>query len=100
MLGNFGRNPEFLLDHSASMGYGTGTLTKWDYSCFLATCLAYLMVKQQDAVGMALFGASPGLYVPPRCRRSHLRQLMTTMAQHAPTGKTDSRSTGRSSRRC
>ncbi len=46
-----------LLDHSASMGYGTGLLTKWDYSCFLATCLAYLMVRQQDAVGMAMFGA-------------------------------------------
>ena len=78
-----------LLDHSASMAYGTGLLTKWDYSCFLATCLAYLMVKQQDAVGMALFGSAPGLYVPPRCRRSHLRQLMSTMIQHAPTGKTD-----------
>ena len=78
-----------LLDHSASMAYGTGALTKWDYSCFLATCLAYLMVRQQDAVGMALFGASPGLYVPPKCRRSHLRQLMATMVRHAPTGKTD-----------
>lgn len=78
-----------LLDHSASMAYGTGVLTKWDYSCFLATCLAYLMVRQQDAVGMALFGASPGLYVPPKCRRSHLRQLMATMVRHAPTGKTD-----------
>lgn len=78
-----------LLDHSASMGYGTGALTKWDYSCFLATCLAYLMVKQQDAVGMALFGARPGMYVPPRCRRSHLRQLMATMVRNAPGGHTD-----------
>lgn len=78
-----------LLDHSASMAYGTGALTKWDYSCFLATCLAYLMVKQQDAVGLSLFGSTPGLYVPPKCRRSHLRQLMATMCQHAPTGKTD-----------
>ncbi len=78
-----------LLDHSASMAYGTGVLTKWDYSCFLATCLAYLMVRQQDAVGLALFGASPGFYVPPKCRRSHLRQLMATMVRNAPAGKTD-----------
>jgi uncharacterized protein (DUF58 family) len=78
-----------LLDHSASMAYGTGALTKWDYSCFLATCLAYLMVRQQDAVGLALFGATPGLFVPPRCRRSHLRQLMTAMVRGAPSGKTD-----------
>jgi uncharacterized protein (DUF58 family) len=40
-----------LLDRSASMSFGTGKLTKWDYSCFLSTCLAYMMLKQQDAVG-------------------------------------------------
>jgi uncharacterized protein (DUF58 family) len=78
-----------LLDRSASMSYGTGTLTKWDYGCFLGSCLAYLMVRQQDAVGLALFGAKPGAYVPPRCRRSHLRQLMATMVRQAPGGTTD-----------
>lgn len=78
-----------VLDRSASMGYGTGPLTKWDYACFLATCLAYLMIRQQDAVGLALFGAGPGLFVPPRCRRSHLRQLMAAMVRQAPAGKTD-----------
>lgn len=78
-----------LLDHSGSMGFGTAELTKWDYSCFLASCLAYLMLKQQDAVGMALFGAAPMMMVPPRCRQTHLRQLMTTMLQNPPTGGTD-----------
>jgi uncharacterized protein (DUF58 family) len=78
-----------VLDRSASMGYGTGELTKWDYSCFLATCPAYLMVRQQDAVGLALFGSGPGLFVPPRCRRSHLRQLMATMVRQTPSGPTD-----------
>src|SRR6516164_7572439 len=78
-----------LLDRSASMSYGTGTLTKWDYACFLASCLAYLMVRQQDAVGLTLFGARPGAYVPPRCRRSHLRQLMATMVRQVPAGETN-----------
>jgi uncharacterized protein (DUF58 family) len=78
-----------LLDRSASMAYGTGELTKWDYSCFLASCLSYLMIRQQDAVGISLFGSNPGLFVPPRCRRSHLRQLMSTMMQNAPSGGTD-----------
>jgi uncharacterized protein (DUF58 family) len=78
-----------LLDRSASMSYGTGELTKWDYSCFLATCLAYLMVRQQDAVGLSLFGASSGSFVPPRCRRSHLRTLMTAMVRQVPSGHTD-----------
>lgn len=78
-----------LLDRSASMGFGTGALTKWDYSCFLATCLAYLMLRQQDAAGLAMFGAAPGLVVQPRCRRTHLRQLMKAMIDHAPSGATN-----------
>jgi uncharacterized protein (DUF58 family) len=78
-----------LLDRSASMAFGTGRLTKWDYSCFLATCLAYLALRQQDAVGLALFGSKPEMLVPPRCRRTHLRQLMGVMVNNAPTGVSD-----------
>lgn len=78
-----------VLDRSASMAFGTASLTKWDYGCFLATCLAYLMLRQQDAVGLTLFGTRPGLFVPPRSRRTHLRQLMQAMVRHAPQGTTD-----------
>jgi len=79
-----------LLDRSMSMAFGTGgALTKWDYACFLTTCLAYLMIKQQDAVGLTLVGAKPGIQVPPRCRGSHLTQLMSVMVQNPPSGKTD-----------
>lgn len=78
-----------LMDHSASMGFGTGALTKWDYSCFLAACLAYLMLRQQDAVGMALFGRRPGLFVPPRGRQTQLGELTRLMLNHPPAGRTD-----------
>jgi uncharacterized protein (DUF58 family) len=78
-----------VLDRSASMGFGTGLLTKWDYSCFLATCLGYLILRQQDAAGLSLFGSKPGIFVPPRCRQSHLRQLMRVMVNHTPEGTTD-----------
>lgn len=75
-----------VLDRSASMAFGTTGLTKWDYSCYLVSCLAYLMLKQQDAVGLALFGDAPGIMVPPRCRSTHLHQLMRTMIQNPPFG--------------
>ena len=78
-----------LLDRSASMNFGTGSLTKWDYSCFLATCLGYLVLRQQDAAGLALFGAKPGILVQPRCRRTHLRQMMRVMIDNGPAGGTD-----------
>jgi uncharacterized protein (DUF58 family) len=77
-----------LLDRSASMAFGTTGMTKWDYACFLVTCLAYLMLKQQDAVGLALFGAAPGVMVPPRCRSTHLHQIMRVMVQNPPSGAT------------
>lgn len=69
--------------------FGTAGLTKWDYSCFLASCLAYLMLKQQDAVGLALLSASPGVLVPARCRGTHLSQIMRIMIQNPPAGRTD-----------
>lgn len=78
-----------LLDRSASMAFGTNGLTKWDYGCFLATCLAYLMMKQQDAAGLVLFGSKPGLMLPARTRSSHLRQMMQIMIQNPPEGTTD-----------
>lgn len=78
-----------LLDRSASMGFGTGAITKWDYACFLTTCLGHLILKQQDAVGLSLFGAKPGLMIPPRCRSVHLRQMMKLMIDNPPSGTTD-----------
>ena len=78
-----------LLDRSASMAFGTGLLTKWDYACFLASFLGYLVLRQQDACGLALFGTKPGLLVQPRCRRPHLSQMMRVMIDNPPAGGTD-----------
>lgn len=78
-----------LLDRSASMAFGTTGMTKWDYGCFLSTCLSYLMLKQQDAVGFALVGDAPGAIVPARSRRTQLNQIMRMMIQNPPEGQTD-----------
>src|SRR6188472_467650 len=44
-----------LLDVSASMNYGKGVFNKYEYACTLAASLAYLILKQQDAVGVVTF---------------------------------------------
>ena len=44
-----------LIDTSASMGYASGQITKLDYARQLAAALAYLMLRQNDAVGMFAF---------------------------------------------
>ena len=44
-----------LLDTSASMNYKHGEegLTKFEYGCYLAATLTYLMLKQRDSVGLS-----------------------------------------------
>ena len=43
-----------LVDVSNSMDYGNGPLNKYEYACTLAASLAYLVLKQHDAVGLHL----------------------------------------------
>src|ERR1700759_5010574 len=44
-----------MLDASASMRYGRGPMNKFDYAATLAASMAALLVKQRDAVGLAVF---------------------------------------------
>ena len=57
-----------LLDKSGSMNYKHAAegLTKFEYGCYLAATLTYLMLKQRDSVGLALFDTDITQYIPPR----------------------------------
>lgn len=78
-----------LLDTSRSMGYASaGQITKLAYGSYLAAALAYLMVKQQDAVGLATFDTEVTSYLPPHATRASLRQLLVRLEQSTPGGKT------------
>jgi uncharacterized protein (DUF58 family) len=44
-----------LLDASASMRFASGSVSKLDYSRFLAASLAYLIVAQRDSAGLGIF---------------------------------------------
>jgi uncharacterized protein (DUF58 family) len=54
-----------VLDTSASMGFGSGGITKIDYARYLAACLCYFSSKQRDRVGLALFGSGEVKRIPP-----------------------------------
>ncbi len=78
-----------LLDTSASMGYrGSGTSGKLEYGSCLAAALAYLLLTQHDAVGLALFDDRIRQYLPPRSRRSHLGLLLGALERAGPGGVT------------
>ncbi len=78
-----------LLDHSRSMGYGSGGYTKSQYAGTLAATLAYFLFTQGDAVGLATFDDQIRQYMLPRNRPGYLRRLMVTLEAHPGGGSTN-----------
>jgi uncharacterized protein (DUF58 family) len=78
-----------LVDISASMSYGSGPLNKYEYGCTAAASLAYLALKQQDAVGAAAFDERIRGRVPVRSRRNHLNSIIESFANQSLVEKTD-----------
>ena len=68
-----------LLDASGSMGYQSpaapARMTKLTYGAHVAAALAYLMFRQNDAVGLALFDAEIRQYLPSRTTANHFRLI-------------------------
>ena len=78
-----------ILDQSQSMNYTSNTLTKFEYAKMLAASFSYLLIKQQDAVGLALFDNKISYKIPPKSVPSHLNVLLKTMEKSQPGSKTD-----------
>src|SRR5690606_233377 len=79
-----------LLDLSESMGYTyRQELTKFDYSICLAAALGYLMVHQQDPVGLVTFDERIRQVLPARSRRSQLGDMLALLAKATPSGQTE-----------
>jgi uncharacterized protein (DUF58 family) len=79
-----------LMDLSESMAYTyRQDLTKFDYSICLAAALSYLMVHQQDPVGLVTFDEQIRNSLPARSRRSQLANILALLSQSKPLGQTD-----------
>lgn len=78
-----------LLDTSGSMGYSYQGITKLQYGCYLTAVLAYLMTRQQDAVGLTTFDTEVRLDMPSRASPRHFNDMMQRLEQIAPGEETD-----------
>lgn len=78
-----------LLDTSASMGYGSHTVTKLDYSRFVAASLCYMANTQRDAAGLIVFDADVANYVAPSTRQGQLFRLLHAIEAAQPGTHTD-----------
>ena len=66
-----------LLDTSRSMEYKSNKISKLDYGNYLSAALAYLMINQQDGVGLTLFDNQIQKFIPPRSKPSHINTILT-----------------------
>ncbi|MDR0336625.1 MAG: DUF58 domain-containing protein [Planctomycetaceae bacterium] len=78
------------IDSSRSMGYTyRQEMTKFDYSVCLAAALAYLMIHQQDPVGLVTFGETINQSLKPQSRRAQLGTILSILSKLQPTGQTN-----------
>jgi uncharacterized protein (DUF58 family) len=79
-----------VMDLSKSMGYTyRQDLTKFEYGICLAAALAYMMIHQQDPVGLVTFDTKLRTVLPPKSKRSQLGTMLSVLANLQPTGETD-----------
>jgi uncharacterized protein (DUF58 family) len=79
-----------LLDTSESMAYASGTnVTKLQYAQFIAAALGYMVLQQQDSVGLAVFDDMVRRYLKPAGQPSHLKELIHLMDVVPARNKSD-----------
>src|SRR6202790_2514589 len=78
-----------VVDVSESMHYGRGPLNKYNYGCTAAACLAYMLLRQQDACGCITFDSDVRQIVPARSQNTHIDAIVNAMHVSKPREKTD-----------
>src|SRR3989440_3571431 len=79
-----------VMDLSASMAYTyRQELTKFEYAICLAAALGYLMIHQQDPVGLVTFDTRIRACLPPHSKRTQLGTILAVLANLKPSGQTD-----------
>lgn len=77
-----------LLDQSKSMEFTSESITKLQYGKTISAVLGYLMLRQQDAVGLAAFDTEIRKFIPARSKSSHLNILLATLENLHPGAET------------
>lgn len=73
-----------VLDRSASMLSNSGGATKYLQAARLCACLAYLIIRQRDSVGLALAATAGTTWLPARSAETHLVRILRALADTEP----------------
>jgi uncharacterized protein (DUF58 family) len=79
-----------VLDCSKSLDFKAGSpITKFQYACYIAAALIYMLSKQQDAVGLATHAESVTKLFPPRASAPAVREMLLHLESLRPAGTSD-----------
>mgnify|MGYP002629918710 CR=1 FL=1 len=79
-----------LVDSSVSMDFGSARFTKREAAAQFAALVAFVAMRNQDRVGLGLFGPEPGLHLDARKGNRHvLRVIREVMAARPTQGPSD-----------
>jgi uncharacterized protein (DUF58 family) len=79
-----------LLDISNSMNFAyEKNVKKIEYASTLVAAFSYLMIKQQDAVGLALYADRIIKYLPPKMSKAYLHEILKNLSVLKPSEKTN-----------
>jgi len=77
------------LDASASMKFASkDNISKFEYGIYLAASLAFLLIKQRDAAGLALFDTKIKSYLPAKSKQSYIHEILKVLANTVPSDET------------
>ncbi len=84
-------NTRFMIamDVSASMGYGSGEVSKLRYAKWVAASLAYMALQQHDPTGLIAFDSSIRSYRPPSSRTGSLSAILHELERLDAGSQTD-----------
>ena len=68
-----------MIDQSGSMGYSSHNISKLEYAKILAASFSYMLIKNQDAVGLYMFDSIMKKIISPRSTKNHLSILLSEM---------------------
>jgi uncharacterized protein (DUF58 family) len=79
-----------VLDASKSMAFkAEGSVTKLEYASYLSAALAYLLIKQQDAVGLITYDEEIRKFIPPHSTKVYLQSILAELEQTQAGKKTN-----------
>ncbi len=77
-----------LIDHSNSMSFQSGDVSKLEYAVSLAGALAYLIIKQKDAAGLIAYSNQVTRHLPPKAYSGYINIIFEQLMELKPESTT------------